>query len=275
MRERSKRRSKSGKSGPGELLRLLLTVAVIAWLFRSLLFAPFSIPSASMLPNMFIGDYVAVAKWPYGYSRFSFPLGLPPFEGRIFAGLPERGDVVVFRGPQGNDVVKRVIGLPGDTIAVRGGEVILNGQPLRRAPAEPFVTALSPNTPCRKITPAGATIDPPQGPCSYTALRETLPGGRTYRILDQLAAGPADTFGPITVPAGRLFVMGDNRDDSLDSRYEPFEGGMGLAPLENVIGRAVTRFWSTDGSASYFKPWTWFTALRADRIGSDFDEEAK
>lgn len=274
MRERGKRRNNSAKSGPGELLRLLLTVAVISWLFRSLLFAPFNIPSASMLPNMLIGDYVVVAKWPYGYSRYSFPWQIPSFDGRMFGSLPKRGDVVVFRGPQGNDVVKRAIGLPGDTIEVREGQLILNGQPLRRAPARTFVSEVSANTPCRKITEAGVSMAPPTGQCSYSALRETLPGGRSYTVLDQVS-GPADNFGPITVPADRLFVMGDNRDDSLDSRFEPFEGGMGLVPLENVIGRAVTLFWSTDGSASYPKPWTWFTALRGDRIGSGFDEEPK
>jgi signal peptidase I len=273
MRGRTQPEEDKPRSSSSELVRLLLTVAVIGWLFRSLAFAPFSIPSGSMLPNMFIGDYLLVAKWPYGYSRYSFPWGIPSFTGRIPSGTPERGDVVVFRktGNENEDVVKRVIGLPGDTIRVDGGRVVLNGRPLVRTSSSPFVVNVSPNTPCRRIMTGGfATEASELGGCRYAAFRETVPGGRSYTVLDQVTDGPGDNFPEITVPAGHVFLMGDNRDDSLDSRFDPIEGGMGFVPIDRLIGRATIIFWSTDGSSSYFKPWTWFTALRWNRIGRTF-----
>lgn len=260
------------KSGRGGLLRLILTFALVAWVVRSLIIAPFSIPSGSMLPTLMIGDYVTLAKWSYGYSRFSFPLQFPPFEGRILSDLPERGDVVVFRPPgaEGQDFVKRVIALPGDTVEVRGGVPLLNGRPLDRRPVQPFAMQVSPNSPCRVVP--GGTQKLAAGQCLYPAYRETLPGGPSFTVLDQVEGGPADNFPAVRVPDGHLFLMGDNRDDSLDSRFAPVEGGIGFVPLENVVGRSLTLFWSTDGSASYWMPWTWFSALRGSRIGSGFSE---
>ena len=274
MPARKPAKKSKGDSGRWGLLRLILTFAAIAWVVRSLIFAPFSIPSGSMLPTLLIGDYVLVAKWPYGYSRFSFPFQFPPIDGRILSDVPERGDVVVFRPPsaEAQDFVKRVIGRPGDTVEVRGGVPLLNGQPLQRRPLPPVEVPISANSPCRL---AGGSTPPASeggGTCMYPAFRETLPGGRTYTVLDQVAGGPADDFGPVRVPQGHLFLMGDNRDDSLDSRFAPVEGGIGFVPLANIVGRGVTVFWSTDGSASYVLPWTWFTALRASRIGKSFSE---
>ncbi|MBA3525531.1 MAG: signal peptidase I [Sphingomonas sp.] len=259
-----------GKSERWGLLRLILTFAAVAWVVRSLIFAPFSIPSGSMLPTLLIGDYVLVAKWPYGYSRFSFPFQFPPIEGRVLSNLPERGDVVVFRPPaaEGQDFVKRVIALPGDTIEVRGGAALLNGQPLQRQPLQPLAMPVSANSPCRVVP--GASLAGSSGRCLYPAFRETLPGGRSYIVLDQVADGPADDFPSVRVPEGHLFLMGDNRDDSLDSRFAPVEGGIGFVPLANIVGRSTAIFWSTDGSANYFLPWTWFTALRGSRIGTSF-----
>ena len=262
----------------GSLLRFILLVGLLAWAFRSLIGAPFNIPSGSMLPTLYIGDYLAVAKWPYGYSRYSFPFGFPSFDGRIFERLPTRGDVVVFRHPtEGNDLIKRVIGLPGDTVEVRSGRLVLNGREIPHRPLPPTKIAVTPNSPCRAVPPAiprvVATGD--QAYCMYRAYLETVPGGPSYTVLDQNDRGPADDFGPTTVPAGHVFLMGDNRDDSLDSRFDAFQGGIGMVPTSNLIGRAKVTFWSTDGSASYLKPWTWFTALRGSRIGNGYQGTAE
>lgn len=270
---------RSGYAGPstrpkrGGTVRFLLVLALVAWAVRSFLFAPFSIPSVSMLPALLVGDYVLVSKWPYGFSRASFPFGFPPIRGRLFAKLPERGDVVVFRHPDSDyDLIKRVIGLPGDTVAMRGGELYLNGRPLPRQSRGGSAVAVSPNSPCRVVPPASPFVVSLRGTahCMYPVYLETLPGGRSYLVIDQVEAPRADTFGPVRVPAGRLFMMGDNRDDSLDSRFSPAEGGIGFVPVENLVGRAAMVFWSTDGSASYWKPWTWLTALRGERVGEGF-----
>ncbi|WP_239016906.1 signal peptidase I [Sphingomonas ginkgonis] len=246
----------------------LLTFLVAAWVLRCLIVAPFSIPSGSMLPGLYIGDYLLVAKWPYGYSKNSFLFGIPPIPGRLFSHLPERGDVVVFIGPEGEDVIKRVVGLPGDTIATRDGQLILNDRPVARQAIPDVQLPVSPNTPCRQITPAGVSMSVPAGqPCAFHAYRETLPNGRSYVTLDQIDNPLADDFGPVRVPAGTVFMMGDNRDDSADSRFAPEMGGMGFVPVENLVGRALISFWSTDGSASWINPISWFTALRPSRMG--------
>jgi len=281
MAPRSHRRSRSvagsaknnKKDSPGSLLRFVLLVAVLAWAFRSFVAAPFSIPSGSMLPTLYIGDYLAVAKWPYGYSRYSFPFAFPPFDGRIFGRLPHRGDVVVFRHPDENaDLIKRVIGIPGDMVAVHGGKLILNGRPVPRQPLPAAKVAVSANSPCRTVPPAAPTVAMASGHayCLYHAYRETLPGGPSYTVLDQLEAGPADEFPATQVPAGHVFLMGDNRDDSLDSRFGAYEGGIGMVPNEQLIGRAMVTFWSTDGTASWFKPWSWLGAARPNRIGNGY-----
>ncbi len=262
------------KERRGGLLRLVVEVAFIAWVIRSLIFAPFNIPSGSMLPTLFIGDYVLVAKWPYGYSRYSFPWGFPSFDGRIFGRLPKRGDVVVFRVPgTSEDFVKRVVGLPGDTVAVQDGMLIVNGRPVPRESEGTFAMPISDNSPCRVVGGAMAMTGRTQSgepACLYPVYRESLPEGRSYRVIDQVDNPRADDFPQTKVPQGTLFLMGDNRDDSLDSRFSRKEGGIGFVPLENVIGRATITFWSTDGSANYLKPWTWFTALRPDRITGTF-----
>jgi len=259
----------------GSLIRFLLILALAAWALRSFVVAPFSIPSGSMLPTLYVGDYLLVAKWPYGFSRYSFPFTFPPIKGRIVAKLPRRGDVAMFR-PVGADVdfVKRVIGLPGDTVEVKGGMLVLNGRPLPRQTLKPFAMPVSANSPCKVVPPASpfvATLGEGRAYCLYPAYRETLPGGPSYTVLDQVDNPRADDFPAVKVPRGHLFLMGDNRDDSLDSRFSPAEGGIGLVPIENLVGRALVTFWSTDGSASYAKPWTWFTALRTDRIGNGYN----
>ena len=256
-------------------IRFLLYLFVGAILIRTFIFAPFSIPSGSMMPSLLVGDYLFVSKWSYGYSRFSLPFHPINFEGRMLGGVPERGDVIVFRHPTlGEDYVKRVIGLPGDTIAVHAGVVHLNGQAVPRQRLEPFDLPVSPNSPCPEVRDNIANYAVRQSTgadgqphCLYPRFRETLPGGRSFDVLDQ-GVTTGDTFGPVTVPQGHLFVMGDNRDDSMDSRFPPdaIYKGVGLLPIDHVLGRALIGFWSTDGSAQWLLPWTWVTAARWSRI---------
>ena len=263
------------KERRGGLLRLVASVILIAWVIRSFVFAPFSIPSGSMLPALYVGDYVMVAKWPYGFSRYSFPWGFPSYDGRIFGNLPERGDIVVFRAPgTDEDFVKRVVGLPGYTISVRGGMLIVNGRSIQREQDGTFAMPISSNSPCRVVfgaTPMTGRTDEGVPACLYPVYREALPGGKSYRVIDQVSNPRADDVGPIKVPEGHVFLMGDNRDDSLDSRFSIQDGGIGFVPVENLIGRATFVFWSTDGTAEYAKPWTWFSALRGDRIATGFN----
>ena len=262
------------KGGLGETTRFLLMLFLFALILRSFIVAPFSIPSGSMLPRMMIGDFLFVAKWPYGYSRFSMPFGLASFEGRIFASPAQRGDVAVFRYPGGgsDDWVKRIIGLPGDTVQMRGGALWLNGKPVQRVRVADYLMPISPNSPCRYVDPEAARVV--QGPggerfCAFTRYRETLPGGRSYFVLDQVE-GIADETEIFTVPAGHYFAMGDNRDDSEDSRFPRAVGGVAFLPDDYLIGRALITFFSTDGSAEWPKPWTWFSAARWERVGETF-----
>ena len=260
------------------LIRFIVTVIAIAWALRSFIIAPFSIPSGSMLPTLYIGDYLVVSKWPYGYSRYSFPMQFPPLDRRVLGHLPRRGDVVVFRHPSEKaDLIKRVIGLPGDTVEVRHGQLVLNGRPVPRQKLPAFQMRVSENSPCKVVPPATPFVAAigDRSYCVIPAYRETLPGGPSYTTLDQVDDGFADNFPVVRVPAGHIFLMGDNRDDSLDSRFSAAEGGIGMVPVENIIGRAAVTFWSTDGTASYWKPWTWFTALRGTRIGNGYTGDAE
>ena len=268
------------RSETSETIRFLLKLALVVWLFRSFVFAPFSIPSESMLPRLLIGDYLFISKWNYGYSRWSMPFGVPPISGRLFPGTPERGDTVVFRskGNDDHDVIKRVIGLPGDTIQMRQGQLILNGQAIPKQRIADFAVPLSPNFDQRHCDAPFIKSDAEGATCQIPRFRETLPGGRSYEVLDQRYIPDADDTQVFTVPADHVFLMGDNRDDSADSRFpsadEALPGqaqGMGFIPLDRVQGKAVVIFWSTDGSANWLLPWTWVTAARWDRIGGGFD----
>jgi signal peptidase I len=264
---------KKKESGLAETARFLLLLFVVAVVLRSFFIAAFSIPSGSMLPRMMIGDYLFVAKWPYGYSRYSFPFGILSFDGRILEGRAERGDIVVFRYPGSDqDYVKRLIGLPGDMVEVRGGVVYLNGDPIERTRIADFAMPVSPNSPCRFVDPSRkreVTGSGGERVCAYPRYRETLPGGRSYDVIDQ-ANSPSDDTETFLVPEDHYFVMGDNRDDSLDSRFPVARGGVGMLPAENLVGRALITFYSTDGSAEWLKPWTWISAGRFDRIGETY-----
>ncbi|GAA0737190.1 signal peptidase I [Sphingomonas japonica] len=249
-----------------ETLSFLLKLAIVVFVVRSFLFSPFVIPSGSMLPRLLVGDYIFITKWDYGYSRHSLPFSLPLIPGRILADTPERGDVVVFKAPPTarEDWIKRVIGLPGDTIQMRGGTLVLNGKPIPKNRIADFVEPVTPNAQCAPYFQDALNDGTPI--CRFPQFEETLPNGKTYRVLDQ-GMTIADDTEVFTVPAGHVFLMGDNRDDSKDSR---FFDSISYVPLENLEGRAVVNFWSTDGTASWLLPWTWFSAARWERIGDGF-----
>jgi len=256
-----------GGAGRGGFAWFLIKLLLAVLAFRTLVFSPFTIPSESMLPRLMNGDYLLAAKWPYGFSRHSLPFDLPLPGGRLLPAAPARGDIVIFKHPvDGRDYIKRVIGLPGDRIAVIGGQVVLNGVRVPRVAVDDVLIALTPNTACAWGGDPVAVADG-AGVCRYTAFRETLPGGKSYDVLD-FGLTRGDGFAQITVPAGTMFVMGDNRDNSRDSRFEAAAGdGVGLVPLDRVVGRAAVIVWSTDGSAELLNPWSWFSAARWDRIG--------
>jgi len=270
------------KSETREFLTFLVKLALFVFVLRSFIVAPFNIPSESMQPRLLIGDYLIVAKWPYGYSRYSLPFSLPLIPGRLFASTPQRGDVAVFKAPpaQSQDYIKRVIGLPGDIIEIRDGQVILNGKPVQRQKIADLVIPVTQNmidatrkeggmSPC--FRPEFEEERDGGRYCRYPQYRETLPGGKSYNVLDVVGDGPADNRDPVVVPEGRLFLMGDNRDRSADSRF-PAEvgGGIGLVPEQNLVGKALFTVFSTDGSANWLLPWTWVSAARFNRIGEGF-----
>ena len=250
----------------------VLKLAIAVVLFRSLVFAPFYIPSESMLPRLLNGDYLLLAKWPYGFSRRSLPFGLPLLpEHRVLASDPARGDVVVFKAPAHfeEDWIKRVIGLPGDTVQMKAGQLWLNNVAIPKVRIADFEVAVSPNTRCYSTQFMAKRADGADV-CRYPRFTETLPGGKSYQVLD-LGPRPKDDTDPVVVPEGSVFLMGDNRDNSEDSRYpaDPM-GGIGMVPIDNLLGRATVMMWSTDGGAEWLKPWTWISAARWDRLGGAF-----
>ena len=239
--------SRSKSKSIWETARTLIYAVLIALAVRTFLYEPFNIPSGSMKPTLLVGDYLFVSKFAYGYSQHSFPFSLPLFQGRLFGELPERGDVAVFKLPSDNrtDYIKRIIGLPGDRIQVRNGVLYVNGAPAERTRLENFYD------------------DDGTSNGALTRYRETLPdGGPSYAVLDLVARGSLDNTQVYEVPEGHVFAMGDNRDNSLDSRVD----NVGFIPIENLIGRAEILFFSTNGNAHFWEIWNWPAAIRFNRI---------
>jgi len=260
----------------------LLKLALFVFILRSFIVSPFNIPSESMQPRLLIGDYLLVAKWPYGYSKYSLPFSLPIIPGRIFASQPTRGDVVVFKAPptMRDDYIKRVMGLPGDVIQMRNGILEINGVAVKKERIADFVIPVTENMkdaaalegtpfPCWRPD----FEEPAKGggtQCSYPRYVETLPEGRSYEILDLDSGLPGDDTEAFVVGEGELFLMGDNRDRSADSRFPADGKAIGIVPQEYLVGRALVSVFSTDGSARWLLPWTWFSAARPERIGQGF-----
>ena len=238
---------RKSSGGVVELVKTIVIALLIAFGIRTIAFEPFNIPSGSMEPTLLIGDYLFVSKYSYGYSTYSLPYGIRLFAGRIFGSTPERGDVVVFKLPRDNrtDYIKRVIGLPGDRIQMREGILHINGTPVKRERIEDFVDREN-----------GVVTRTPQ-------FLETLPNGRVHRILEVSDNGPLDDTPVYTVPEGHYFCMGDNRDNSLDSRVQ---SAVGYVPADNLVGRAEILFFSTDGTAAWYEFWKWPLATRFGRL---------
>ena len=259
--------------------------------FHSFIAKPFYIPSESMLPGLRIGDRLVVSKFAYGWSfvsptipnpvavfdslilqqpEESWSVALPFIPGRLLGSLPKRGDVVIVTPPgTHNDYIKRVIGLPGDTLEVRGGVVILNGKPVPRGPLHYTDIPVDTNSPCSEVEYPGARRMSPDGSmiCHLPTYTETLPNGRRYDTVDLQPDSEGDNFGPITIPAGRVFMMGDNRDRSADSRFPLEQLGLGgPVPYENIGGRAEFITFSLDGDST-LNPLSWWTSLRSGRAG--------
>jgi signal peptidase I len=239
--------AKRREGGFAETIRVVFHALIIALVIRTFLFQPFNIPSGSMIPTLLVGDYLFVSKYSYGYTHYSLPFSPPLFPGRILGGEVHRGDVVVFRLPKDDsiDYIKRVVGLPGDRIQVIDGVLNVNGQPVKREHIDDYVT------------------DDDGVVQRVKQFRETLPNGVTYTTLDLTDNGFYDNTPVYTVPAGDYFMMGDNRDNSTDSRVL---SQVGYVPYENIIGKAQIIFFSIGNGAHAWEVWRWPWTVRWDRL---------
>ena len=236
------------KTGVLENVKTIVYAGMIALCIRTLAFEPFNIPSGSMIPTLLVGDFLFVSKYSYGYSRFSLPFTPNLFSGRILGRLPERGDVAVFKLPRDNstDYIKRIVALPGDRIQMKSGNLFING-------------TLVP----RRVV--GEYIAEDQGSSTVaTEYTETLPNGRKHEILKMFEEGGLNTTPEFKIPADHVFAMGDNRDNSSDSRAP--DGGVGFIPIENLVGRAEFIWFSIDAHAPWWQVWEWPLEVRWSRL---------
>jgi signal peptidase I len=240
--------AKRKEGGVGETVRVIIHALIIALVIRTFLFQPFNIPSGSMKETLLVGDYLFVSKFSYGYSYYSFPFSPPLFSGRIIASPPDRGDVVVFRLPKDDstDYIKRVIGLPGDRIQMIAGLLHINGQPVKRERIEDYIETEESERATR-----------------VKRWRETLPNGVSYTTLDLVDNGFYDNTPEYNVPPGQYFMMGDNRDNSTDSRVL---SQVGYVPFENLIGRAQIIFFSVAEGQRAWQFWLWPWSVRWGRL---------
>jgi signal peptidase I len=244
-------KSGANSGGLGETVKIVIQALILALVVRTLLFQPFNIPSGSMKSTLLVGDYIFVSKYSYGYSRYSLPFGVPLFHGRIWSAPPERGDIAVFKLPRDDstDYIKRVIGLPGDRIQMKDGVLYINDAAVKRERVDDWVTTDGEGREQR-----------------VARYQETLPNGVSYLTLDLDPNGFEDNTDVYEVPPDHYFMMGDNRDNSTDSRVPPTSGGVGFVPFENFVGRAEIIFFSVEEGKHAWAFWEWPWSARWDRV---------